>query len=73
MGKTVFEGYLEVTPLGKAEAIIKYALPGNIDSKNYKILVQKQPGTYADKLKVEIDGRGYFNGALDVDKEIKTR
>lgn len=73
LGKTVFEGYLEVTPLGKAEVIVKYTLPNTVDSKSYSILVQKQPGTYEDKLKIEVDGRSVYDGVLDIDKEIKVK
>jgi len=71
LGKTVFEGYIEVTPLGKAEAIVKYSLPANIDAKNYKLLVQKQAGTYEDKLKVTVGNKNLFDGTLVVDKEVK--
>lgn len=69
--KTVFEGYLEITPMGKAEVIVKYNLPGQIKAKDYKLLIQKQPGTFEDKLNVTIDGKSLYTGVLDVDKEIK--
>jgi len=73
LGKTVFEGYLEVTPLGKAQAIVKYNLPNTIKAEDYKLLIQKQPGTYQDKLKINIDGKSLYDGILAVDKEIKLR
>src|SRR3989338_5658456 len=73
LGKTVFEGYLEITPLGKAAVIVKYSLPPNIKSKDYEVLVQKQPGTYEDKLVVEVDGKKLYDGVLDVDKEITSK
>ena len=73
LGKTVFEGYLEITPLGKAAVIVKYSLPPNIKSKDYEVLVQKQPGTYEDKLVVEVDGKKLYDGVLDVDNEIKLK
>ncbi|MBI4226631.1 DUF4012 domain-containing protein [Candidatus Roizmanbacteria bacterium] len=73
LGKTVFEGYLEVTPLGKAQVIVKYSLASEVKAKDYKLLIQKQPGTYDDKLKVEIDGKKIYDGVLDVDKEIKSK
>ncbi len=73
LGKRVFEGYLEVTPLGKAQVIVKYSLPSDISSKDYKLLIQKQPGTYEDKLNVEIDGKKLYDGVLDMDKEIKMK
>ncbi|MBI4225813.1 hypothetical protein HY612_01750, partial [Candidatus Roizmanbacteria bacterium] len=64
---------LEVTPLGKAQVIVKYTLPNSVSEKGYKILVQKQPGTYDDKLKVEVDGKSIYDGVLDVDKEIRLK
>jgi hypothetical protein len=70
LGKTVFEGFLQVSPQGKAQVIVEYTLPPGVDTKNYKLLVQKQPGTYEDKLKVELDGVNLFTGTLDVDKEV---
>jgi hypothetical protein len=73
LGKTVFEGYLEVPTEGKAQVFISYTLPSSIDAKDYQLLVEKQPGTYNHKLKVDIDGRNLYNGILDVDKEIKVK
>lgn len=73
LGKTVFEGYLEITPMGKAQVIVKYSLPDNVNGKDYKLLIQKQPGTYDDKLKVDVDGKNLYNGVLDVDREIKSK
>ncbi len=70
LGKTVFEGYLEVPTQGKATAVIKYAVPSEL-SKDYKLLVEKQPGTDDQKLKVEVDGRNRYGGVLDVDKEVR--
>ena len=73
LGKTVFEGYLEITPLGKAQVILKYNLSKDVSTKDYKLLIQKQPGTYEDKLKVDVDGKNIFDGILDLDKEIKSK
>ena len=73
LGKTVFAGYLEITPMGKAQVVVKYILPSNISSKNYKLLVQKQAGTNEDKLTVDADGKNIFSGVLNEDIEIKTK
>lgn len=73
LGKTVFEGYLEVTPLGTAQIAVSYTLPTDVDSNDYKLLIQKQPGTDGQKLKVEVDGRKLLDGVLDVDKEVKLK
>lgn len=69
LGKTVFEGFLTVVPEGAAKVIIQYSLPENVDGN--KLLIQKQPGTYENKLVVEINGRKLYSGVLDVDKEIE--
>ena len=69
LGKTVFEGFLTVNPKGSAQVIVKYQLPKTVDSR--KLLIQKQPGTYNDKLTVELNGRQVYNGVLDKDKEMK--
>lgn len=71
LNKTVFEGYLEVTPQGKAQVVVSYTLPANVSPKDYKLLIQKQPGTYSDKIKVDVDGKTILDGVLDIDKEIK--
>lgn len=73
LGKTVFEGYLEVTPLGQSKIFVKYTLPANITSNNYKLLFQKQPGTDGQNLKAEFDGRTIFNEILKTDQEIRVK
>ncbi len=70
LGKTVFEGYLEVPTEGKATATIQYTVPSDL-ANNYWLLVEKQPGTDNQKLKVQVDGRTKYDGILDVDKEVK--
>ncbi len=45
LGKQVFEGYMTVNPLGKAVVKVSYEIPASvIDGKEYRLLVQKQPG-----------------------------
>lgn len=71
LGKTVFEGFLQIPPLGKAQAIVTYTLPSSVNAKSYSLLVQKQPGTERDKLKVEVDGVKVYDQIFDKDKELK--
>ncbi len=53
LGKTVFASYMAVDPKKKARLILKYELPeGLIKGSNYRLLVQKQPGT--DRFEYEI-------------------
>ena len=72
LGKTVFEGYLEVPTEGKATVSVTYTLPSSLSNKDYSILVQKQAGTEDQKLKVEYEGKTLFDGLLNVDKVIKS-
>jgi len=73
LGKTIFEGFLEVPTQGQATVIVKYTLPSNIDSNNYSLLIQKQPGVENQKWKVEFNNRSLFDGVLETDKEIKVK
>ncbi|MEO6509336.1 MAG: DUF4012 domain-containing protein [Patescibacteria group bacterium] len=71
LGKTVFEAYNEVLPLGKGQVTFTYRLPSSISAKNYKLLIQKQPGEETMKLKVDMDGAIKYDGLFEKDKEIK--
>lgn len=73
LGKTVFEGFLEIVPKGQGTVIVKYTLPSNIDSNNYSLLIQKQPGAENQKWKVEFNNRSLFDGVLETDKEIRVK
>ncbi len=73
LGKTVFEGFLEVPTQGQATVIVKYTLPASIDSNNYSLLIQKQPGVENQKWKVEFNNKSLFDGLLETDKEIKVK
>jgi len=73
LGKTVYEGFLEIVPKGQGTVIIKYTLPSNVDVNNYSLLVQKQPGVENQKWKVEFDNQSLFDGVLETDKEIKVK
>jgi len=71
LGKTVFEGYLEVPTEGKATVIVKYTLPANITANNYSLMIQKQPGVFDQKWQVDLNNRSLFNGVLDTDQVLK--
>ena len=71
LGKTVFEGFLEIVPKGQGAVIVKYTLPPNVDTKNYSLLIQKQPGVEEQKLKVSHNNKTLFDGLLRTDKVIK--
>ena len=75
LGKTVFEGFFgdkhPLRPLGSAKVILKYKLPFKVQKgKGYRLLIQKQPGTYGYDYSLELNGqRQEFT--LTTDKEIK--
>lgn len=71
LGKTVFEGFLTVTPMGKAQVVVRYTLPDAISDRDYKLLVQKQPGSENQTLEVQMNGKKLYDGVLDVDKEVR--
>lgn len=71
LGKTVFEAYTEVLPLGKAHATFSYTLPSSISATNYKLLVQKQPGEETEKLNITVNGAEKYTGLFDKDKQVQ--
>lgn len=73
LDKTVYEGFMQISPQGKAQVMVTYTLPLTITAKNYTLLIQKQPGTERDKLKAEIDGINVYDGLFDRDKELKKK
>ncbi len=70
LGKTVFEGFMTVAPLGKSEIKVTYKLPTSVDTNKYKLLMQKQAGEKDIKYTVKIDGQ-QFTGLLEKDHEFK--
>lgn len=67
LGKTVFEGYFTVSPEGLTRATIEYTLPFKLqNTKDYKLLIQKQPGTYDNLYLI------YLNDRLNEEKTLVT-
>lgn len=72
LGKTVFEGFLVVKPLGSAQVVIKYKLPFKIKrGEEYRLLIQKQPGTEGHEYRLFVDGREVEKFNLTADQELK--
>ena len=73
LGKTVFEAFYgdkaPLRPQGKARLVFKYKLPFKIGS-DYRILVQKQPGTYGYEYQIKLDGKEE-KFELKTDRELK--
>lgn len=71
LGKTVFEGFLTVNPMGSAKVTVKYELPSTVTGKEYKTLIQKQPGTEGHEYTININGKQVDKFNLTIDKELK--
>jgi hypothetical protein len=77
LGKTVFEGYYgEEAPLytdgGLTRLIFKYKLPFKVEGGDYRLLIQKQPGTSDHQYLLEA-GRQKEEFILESDKEIRLK
>jgi hypothetical protein len=68
LGKTVFEGFLTVNPLGVAQLTLTYTSPYTIN-KNYKLLIQRQPGSADHNYIIKINGKEKANFKLLSDTE----
>lgn len=74
LGKTVFEGFLTVRPLGSAQIMVKYELPFKIEKgKEYPLLIQKQPGTEGHEYVILVNGKQVEKFPLRTDWELKLR
>jgi len=69
LGKTVFEGFLTVRPLGSAEFSISYTLPFKVKDGSLPLLIQKQPGTGGNDYTLKVRGSKIDNFKLLMDKE----
>ena len=75
LGKTVFEAFYgdksPLRPEGKAQLTFKYKLPFKVEGdKGYKLLIQKQPGTYGYEYSVSVDGK-QETFELKTDRELR--
>ncbi|OGK22615.1 hypothetical protein A3H80_00100 [Candidatus Roizmanbacteria bacterium RIFCSPLOWO2_02_FULL_37_19] len=70
LGKTVFEGFFGVAPKGKSTVTVTYRLPFKVeDEKDYKLFIQKQPGTAGHNYTVIINGKKAGELPLTTDKK----
>ena len=75
-GKTVFAGFFgdkhPLRPEGSAKVVLKYKLPFQVDkSKDYKLFIQKQPGTYGYEYVINVNGEELERFDLLTDRELK--
>ncbi len=69
LGKTVFEGFLIVNPLGTAKLELTYTSSVKSEDGKYKLLIQKQPGTNGDEYTIKLGGRERKKFELATDTE----
>lgn len=69
LGKTVFEGFLIVNPMGLAKINVTYTLPSTVDAST--LLIQKQSGVAGQKYEVSLGGNTVFKGVMEKDTLFK--
>lgn len=69
LGKTVFEGFLTIRPMGAATLSLTYALPFKVKDGSLPLLIQKQPGTSGNDYTLQVNGSKVDNFPLLTDKE----
>lgn len=73
LGHTVVDGYFTVVPQGLANIQISYKISGNfLKNKEYRSLIQKQPGTDGNAYTVTVNGQKMQFNLLE-DKEISVK
>lgn len=70
LGKTVFEGFLIVNPLGTAKLELTYTSPVKSGDGKYRLLIQKQPGTDNIETLVRLNGKDRKKLELLTDTEV---
>jgi hypothetical protein len=70
LGKTVFEGFLIVNPLGTAKLELTYTSPVKSEDGKYRLLIQKQPGTDGSEMLLKLGGKDRKKLELLSDTEV---
>lgn len=75
LGKTVFEGFLTVNPLGSATYTLTYQLPFKLDGSVLPVMIQKQPGTDGQEYTMKVNNNAVDDFVLQTDttKNLKLR
>lgn len=70
-GKTVFEGFFTLSPQSVKKIEVEYTVPaGTVTGSDYRLLIQKQPGTKDIKHTITLDSNKPKTQVLDSDQEI---
>ncbi len=71
LGKTVFEGFTTIRPLGVGKYSITYTLPFKLKKDSpLPLMIQKQPGTAEDEYSIKVNGKLKEKFVLDTDKTL---
>lgn len=70
LGKTFFEGFLIVNPLGTARIELTYTSTVTSADGKYRLLIQKQPGTDGQEWTIRLNGKDRKKIILDTDTEV---
>lgn len=73
LGKTVFEGFIQVRPASSQQLVFEYELPDNFSGKDYDLLIQKQPGTKNFEYAINVNGSTKEKFKLDTDKDLNIK
>jgi hypothetical protein len=72
LGKTVFEGFLTIRPLGIGKLSVTYTLPFKLEKDSpLPLMIQKQPGTANDEYTILVNGKLKDKFMLDTDKTLE--
>lgn len=69
LGKTVFEGFVTVNPLGVAQLTMTYTSPIKGSDGKYRLLIQRQSGSSDQNVILKLNGREKVNTTLLSDTE----
>lgn len=72
LGKTVFSGYFKLRPEGVSKVTFTYTLPFKKGTGDYRMMIQKQPGTDAPLYTVR-SSKSEEEFLLNTDKEIRLK
>jgi hypothetical protein len=71
-GKRVWESFSLTQPLGSSETSFTYQLPFKVNKgDNYKLLIQKQPGTTDPHMIIRVNGKKLFEFDIKKDTELE--
>lgn len=70
LGKTMFDGFFTVKPLGKSEVTYTYKLPFKVQGSTLPVLIQKQPGVDFIPFEIVVNGKKTQSFDLTTDKTI---